>query len=62
MRNNSPTDMRRTRLLAVEASLVDARRALLRAATIESEFSMEVRALLLAVADVDQRVMSRLVA
>ena len=56
----SPADMKRTRLLAVDASLGDARRALLRAATIESEFAVEVRSLLLAVADVDRRVMSRL--
>jgi hypothetical protein len=56
----SPADMKRTRLLAVDASLGDARRALLRAATIESEFAVEVRSLLLAVAEVDRRVMSKL--
>jgi hypothetical protein len=40
-------DLRRTRLLAVNASLSDARRALARAARISSSFSPEVRALLL---------------
>jgi len=49
--------MRITQLLAVEASLSDARRALLRAARIPSAFSAEVRALLLVVADIDRRVL-----
>jgi len=50
-------DLRRTRLLAVNASLSDARRALARAARIPSSFSTEVRALLSVVADLDRRVM-----
>ena len=50
-------DLRRTQLLAVNASLSDARRALARAARISSSFSPEVRALLLVVADLDRRVM-----
>lgn len=50
-------DLRRTRLLAVNASLSDARRALARAARISSAFSPEVRAVLLVVADLDRRVM-----
>jgi len=50
-------DLRLTRLLAVEASLSDARRALLRAARIPSEFSTELRALLVVVADLDRRVL-----
>ncbi len=46
-----------TQLMAVEASLSDARRALARAARIPSAFSAEVRSLLLVVADIDRRVM-----
>lgn len=58
MRDNEPElDLRRTQLLAVDASLSDARRSLLRAARIPSSFSEELRALLAAVADVDRRVM-----
>lgn len=60
MSEDSAPDMRLTRLMAVDSSLSDARRALLRAASIESEFSVELRALLLAVADVDRRVMLKL--
>ncbi len=58
MRDNEPElDLRRTQLLAVDASLSDARRSLLRAARIPSSFSAELRALLLVVADLDRRVM-----
>ena len=57
MQNESVLDMRLTRLMAVAASLSDARRALLRAARIPSTLSSEIRALLLVVADIDQRVM-----
>jgi hypothetical protein len=57
MPDEPAVDMRRTQLLAVNASLSDARRALLRAARIPSAFSAEVRALLLVVADIDRRVM-----
>ncbi len=49
--------MRLTQLMAVEASLSDARRALTRAARIPSAFSAEVRSLLLVVADIDRRVL-----
>ena len=57
MRDEHVIDLRLTQLLAVEASLSDARRALLRAARIPSAFSAEVRALLLSVADLDRRVL-----
>jgi hypothetical protein len=57
MRDESELDLGRTRLMAVEASLSDARRALLRAARIPSSFSAELRGLLLVVADLDRRVM-----
>jgi hypothetical protein len=57
MLDESVRDMRLTQLLAVDASLSDARRALLRAARIPSAFSVEVRALLVVVADIDRRVM-----
>jgi hypothetical protein len=49
-------DLRATRILAVAASIADARRALLRAARMSSPFSSEIRAVLQAVADLDQRV------
>ena len=57
MRDESELDLRLTQLLAVGASLSDARRALLRAARIPSAFSAEVRALLLVVAELDRRVL-----
>jgi len=57
MRNyEEVVDIRLTQLLAVGASLTDARRALFRAARIPTAFSAEVRALLLVVADLDRRV------
>ncbi len=46
MKEEVELDLRRTQLLAVGASLADARRALMRAARIHSTFAMEVRALL----------------
>ncbi len=55
--DESELDLRRTQLLAVNASLSDAHRSLLRAARIPTTFSAEVRALLLVVADLDRRVM-----
>lgn len=55
--HDEPIDLRRTRLLAVDASLADVRRSLVRAARIPSAFSTELRALLVAVADLDRRVM-----
>jgi|GEM_PF-2674469 len=58
MRDEPAIDLRLTQLLAVDASLSDARRALLRAARIPSSFSAEVRALLLVVADIDRRVLA----
>lgn len=58
MREDEPDlDLRYTQLLAVDASLSDARRALLRAARIQSQFAAEVRAVLLVVADLERRVM-----
>ena len=51
-------DRRRTQLLAVDASLTDAGRALLRASRIPSAFASEVRALLAAVADLERRVLA----
>ena len=57
MRDEQVIDLRLTQLLAVEASLSDARRALARAARIPSTFSAEVRSLLLAVVDVDRRLL-----
>ncbi len=58
MRDDDPDlDLRYTQLLAVDASLSDARRALLRAARIPTPYSAEVRALLLVVADLERRVM-----
>jgi hypothetical protein len=57
MRDELLIDLRRTQLLAVDASLADARRALLRAARIPSAFAGEVRALLTVVADLDRRVL-----
>ena len=55
--DESVLDLRLTRLMAVDASLADARRNLLRAARISSSFSAELRALLLIVDDIDRRVM-----
>jgi hypothetical protein len=55
--NERLLDLRRTQLLAVDASLADARRSLLRAARIPTTFSTEVRALLAVVVDLDRRVM-----
>lgn len=51
-------DLRRTQLLAVDASLSDVRRALLRAARIPSPFAGELRGLLAAVADLERRVLA----
>lgn len=55
--NERLLDLRRTQLLAVDASLADARRSLLRAARIPTTFSAEVRALLAVVVELDRRVM-----
>ena len=51
-------DLRRTQLLAVNTSLDDARRALVRAARIPSTYAAEIRALLLAVAELERRVLA----
>jgi hypothetical protein len=51
-------DLRRTQLLAVETSLDDARRALLRAARIPSAFAAELRGFATAVADLERRVLA----
>ncbi len=58
MRDEILIDLRRTRLLAVDTSLGDARRALFRAARIPSAFAVELRALLAVVADLERRVMA----
>jgi hypothetical protein len=60
MRDGPVVDLRLTQLLAVDASLSDARRALLRAARIPSAFSAELRSLLLVVVELDRRVMLEL--
>jgi hypothetical protein len=57
MREELLIDLRRTQLLAVDISLDDARRALVRAARIPSAFTAEVRALVAAVADLERRVL-----
>ena len=56
--NERELDLRRTQLLAVGASLTDVRRSLVRAARISTSFTPELRALLVAVADLDRRVMA----
>ncbi len=56
MRDELVIDLRRTQLLAVESSLDDARRALLRAARIPTAFAAELRALLATVAELERRV------
>jgi hypothetical protein len=58
MRDELVIDLRRTQLLAVDASLTDARRALLRAARIPSAFAAEVRVLLDAVGNLERRVLA----
>jgi hypothetical protein len=58
MREELILDLRRTQLLAVDTSLDDARRALVRAARIPSPFSAELRALLGVVADLERRVLA----
>ena len=57
MQDEIVIDFRRTQLLAVNASLTDAGRALFRASRITSPFASEVRALLAAVADLERRVL-----
>jgi hypothetical protein len=61
MPDEQKPELRLTQLMAVEASLTDARRALARAARIPSAFSAEVRSLLLVVADIDRRVLLEVV-
>ena len=56
MDKDEVVDLRRTQLMAIAASLVDVRRALLRAARIPSPFASELRNLLETVADLDRRV------
>ena len=57
MKDESVIDLRRTQLLAVDTSLDDARRAIVRAARIPSVFAAELRELLLSIADLDRRVL-----
>jgi hypothetical protein len=58
MRDEPLFDLRRTQLLAVDSSLDDARRALLRAARIPTVFAVELRTILTAVADLERRVLA----
>jgi hypothetical protein len=58
MRDELLIDLRRTQLLAVDSSLDDARRALLRAARIPSVFAAELRSLLAVVVDLERRVLA----
>lgn len=58
MRDELLIDLRRTQLLAVDTSLDDARRALVRAARIPSAFAAELRGLLTVVADSERRVLA----
>ena len=58
MQDEIVIDLRRTQLLAMDASLTDAGRALLRASRISSAFAGEVRALLAAVSDLERRVLA----
>ena len=58
MRDELLIDLRRTQLLAVDSSLDDARRALLRAACIPTAFAAELRTILAAVADLERRVLA----
>ena len=58
MQDEIVIDLRRTQLLALDASLTDAGRALARASRITTTFAGEVRALLLAVSDLERRVLA----
>jgi hypothetical protein len=58
MRDEPLFDLRRTQLLAVDSSLDDARRALLRAARMPTVFAAELRAILAVVADLERRVLA----
>ena len=58
MQDEIVIDLRRTQLLALDASLTDAGRALVRASRITTAFAGEVRALLLAVSDLQRRVLA----
>jgi hypothetical protein len=58
MRDELVIDLRRTQLLAVESSLDDARRALLRAARIPTAFAAELRTILTVVAELERRVLA----
>lgn len=58
MREELQLDLRRTQMLAVDANLDDARRALLRAARIPTSFAAEVRTILAAIVDLERRVLA----
>jgi hypothetical protein len=58
MREELQLDLRRTQMLAVDANLDDARRALVRAARIPTEFAAEVRTILAAITDLERRVLA----
>jgi hypothetical protein len=50
-------DLRKTRLLAVDSNLDDARRALVRAASISTAFAPELRSVLTTVIELQRRVL-----
>jgi hypothetical protein len=56
MHDEESIGLRRTQLLALDATLEDVRRALLRGVRIRSEFSTEIRAVLTTVSEISQRV------
>ncbi len=58
MRDELLIDLRRTQLLAVDSSLDDARRALLRAARIPTAFAGELRTILATIAELERRVLA----
>jgi hypothetical protein len=58
MREELQLDLRRTQMLAMDANLDDARRALVRAASIPTEFAAEVRGILATLRDLERRVLA----
>ncbi len=58
MQDEPLNDLQRTQLLAMNTSLDDARRALVRSARIPSTFAGEARAILVLVADLERRVLA----
>jgi hypothetical protein len=56
MNDEEAVGLRQTRLMALDATLEDVRRALVRGVRIPSEFSAEIRGLLTVVSDLNGRV------